>query len=549
MRLHPFLEREADWDTVRAVYPKVLQKRLEMDHGQVTPIGPEDKVVGKITSLSRQLPETRYKRVAVIHRAAQALRLECEYLAPVKATFANVQKSIEKYFVPRTRSIDRMAWEKARTWMIRHFTFEKVVVESHEYGLKTCLKTGSSSPGLPWKLISKTKKHIVDRYTPWLEQYWEQIASENLVGLWMAFPKMDELRPKEKVVAGKIRTVMGIPVELHYASSRLLGAYTEKFLESTNTWSFVGRSKFGAAWTQLALRLQKHLHQYEFDGSAWDATLMPETIRDIATHIQSHWLPQHNTRANRRRMNVIVENIVDSWVVTPDGGVHRKTQGLPSGVAATTLFDTLALYRALAYAFIRTGGPLVTYERFTQTVEAALYGDDNTCAISKEVHPWFNGKTIQTAFGELGHELRIDAYQTKLEGMRFIGARFRKVTETQWYPIPDARNTYSALTWVAKRDELAPLERLAGHRLNAWGSEEQRANITALRDAYLMAKGRILRGQPRFATVMSQWLEDDVIEAIYTGKRDLSRKEEGLLADHVQEYARKKRPHGVWKEA
>jgi len=438
-------------------------------------------------------------------------------------------------------------WRLAGEWTIRHFEpylSGSRVVDAEFARLEMDKQT---SPGYPWNVISRTKSGILSQkcYLDYVLTYWQKLASgKRCPVIWCSNVK-DELRSAEKLAANKLRTFTGAPLEHVECTMRMCWDMNNSFYRSNNkTWSFVGSSKFRRAWDALYRRLSKHPNAFELDESAYDASLFREAMFGMIDFRWAMFAPSERTPDNRRRLEALYVEIVDSILVCSEGDLLTKNTGNPSGSANTIVDNTIVLFRLMAYAWIQLwrsakasnrfsslvlGEDYPVYSDFVDEVEAALNGDDNTWTASDSVAPWYNAKSVSAVWSGIGVITHADTFEPRhLSACSFLSMYFRKAgtSSSLIVPVPEKEKVYCALLWGGRclTNPRMALLRAYALRIESYWDPECRVFLSEYIKWMLLTHSDELKSAPSkkgldftFNQVQTVFRTDNEIEMLYLG--------------------------------
>jgi hypothetical protein len=410
------------------------------------------------------------------------------------------------------------AVEFAKSHFIPHLLGAKVI--SAEAAMKEMNMT--SSCGYPWNLRFKNKSDFMtSECVEIFEQYWEELATDSLsYPLWTCAEK-GELRSVKKLALNKIRTFTGSPIEHSVCTNRLFYEQNELFYKSANrTWSFVGTSKYYGGFDRLYRRLSKHPHTYELDESDYDSSLFERLMRavcDLRVEALGNISKKNTARAKR-----VYDHIINSVIVLENGELYQKTTGNPSGSANTIVDNTIALYILLAYAWMVLAPPeMRNVQSFSEHVEAALNGDDNTFTVSEVANKFFNAATIAAVWKELGVTTKTPCWESRpLADVSFLSQKFVKYP-AGYLPYPETDKVLCSLLYGSEVNDIRwHYLRACALRMDSWPNQECRDIIQSY-ISYLNVKySSMLRGSIRgldMKDVRSSWKSDTYLYSLYTG--------------------------------
>lgn len=469
-----------------------------------------------------------------------------------RMVFSNLDasfKSVSKYDKSQP-ALDDGAWCLAGEWTKQHFhasmcgsrILSEIVVLSE--------MDMSTSCGYPASLEFHTKKEmlglssemsVIDSYdcgpktkaAMILTDFWDLIGGvneNNIVPIWTCSQKV-EMRAVEKLRQNKVRTFTAAPIEHSVATNRLCLDMNNKFYASANrTWSFVGATKYLRGWDNLYRRLNKHPNAFDLDESEYDSSIFEKALRGQEEIRWEFLSSEYQTPDNRNRMAAIYDSIIHSVIVLENGELVQKHTGNPSGSSNTIVDNTMILYRLFAYAWIllcneNQRRPL--YNEFTEHVEAALNGDDNTFTVSDEMVIWFHPKAIARVWSKIGVTTNTSHDEPRmLHEVSFLSNGFEYDKSLGlWLPVPEYQRIVSSLAYGSQIDDIRfHLLRANALRLDSYGNKEVRQLLRGYIEFVLQVYSRELVGEVQLHgssipmnEILELWKSDSYIEALYSG--------------------------------
>jgi len=145
-------------------------------------------------------------------------------------------------------------------------------------------------------------------------------------------------------------------------------------------------------------------------------------------------------------MDWVIENILSSFLVLPDGSVVLKENGNNSGNVGTTNDNIIAHIIILAYALCKIFGP---NKELILKIIAALFGDDGVMAL-----PHFTPddweETFRNAYLDFGLVLDPLVVSRDLEDHSFLGFRFKRFRNS-WVPMYPIDRIIASFTYVIEQ--------------------------------------------------------------------------------------------------
>jgi hypothetical protein len=196
--------------------------------------------------------------------------------------------------------------------------------------------------------------------------------------IWLDCMK-DELRPKEKIKAGKTRLVVAPPLDLMIVWNIYFGGFRAMFMDPDNvglpTESALGLDP-EQIWPDWGIDIKESLAVFGVDYGEFDASQHPQWYKVIGSIINA-WYKSGNDWAP-------VDDVVRNTLLHETAQTtelfrfwYFQTFGsLPSGVPGgfTTILNIMVNKLVSRIAFQRTGLPMGLYPLF---IRAIFCGDDN----------------------------------------------------------------------------------------------------------------------------------------------------------------------------
>lgn len=307
--------------------------------------------------------------------------------------------------------------------------------------------TRSTSPGYPWVL---TKKHGMPGKTQWFgkdDEYdihnpecdklraicadvIESAKNNERYDVIFTDTLKDELRPIEKVNAGKTRVFSAGP--MHYtivARQYFLGYCAWAQHHRVDNQLAVGIRPFELDWQRAALKLQSRgVGVVAGDFENYDGTESAQILWAICDNI-NEWYDDGPENARIRR--VLFAEIAHGIHIA-DGNVYQWNRSLPSGNPFTAIFNSIYNIIAMRVVWLlQTGRSLMD---FNKNVWMIAYGDDNVVNLSSLAEEIFDQKVMTEGFLKIGmiytDETKTGTGRTrKLEEVSFLKRSFVKSEE------------------------------------------------------------------------------------------------------------------------
>lgn len=192
-------------------------------------------------------------------------------------------------------------------------------------------------------------------------QYFKQ-PDYSIPVLWKVAGKREPRTREDYVVLGKQRTFIIEPVDHLWSTKKVYGLQNKGLCMLG--WSCYGLNPYSGGCNRLARRLTKHKRFWILDGKGWDRLL--SCMREV-------YLMRNKYKVDDPHLKWVYENLINSFLVLPNGDVIFKTWGNNSGSGNTTGDNIMAMTFVLSFLFFWMG---YTAEQIQSSVEVAIFGDD-----------------------------------------------------------------------------------------------------------------------------------------------------------------------------
>jgi len=335
--------------------------------------------------------------------------------APAQLNIASMQKAVDKkWHEPgffETSILDRaIEWVKqdlsTHVQECAMISLQDSVDGNTRYGPGSRLAM-DTSPGLPWSFQkedpdAKGKSELFDfvegHYVPKekLVSAVEEVIDcrrrgEVKSGLFRGTLK-DERREKQRVLDGKTRIFTAGAVEKVVADRMLFLEFVVQFKEARLKLQHAyGVDPESTEWHDMVMQHRAMgNHHFGFDYSGFDASESMQLLQAVSDCVASCYREED-------RKHVVCSGVESfNHFVVIDGDVYHYHQGNPSGCTMTTIYNTVANWILLYYAWIKlsiANGVAVDRAVYLQNCIVHAYGDDFIASVSDKAE-WFNGETI-----------------------------------------------------------------------------------------------------------------------------------------------------------
>nr|QTY32067.1 polyprotein [Foot-and-mouth disease virus SAT 2] len=327
-----------------------------------------------------------------------------------------------------------------------------------------------TAPGLPWATQGKRRGALIDfengTVGPEVEEALKLMETREYKFTCQTFLK-DEIRPMEKVRAGKTRIVDVLPVEHILYTRMMIGKFCAQ-MHSNNgpqIGSAVGCNP-DVDWQRFGTHFAQYRNVWDVDYSAFDANHCSDAMNIMFEEV---FRPEFGFHPNAEwilKTLVNTEHAYENKRITVEGG-------MPSGCSATSIINTILNNIYVLYALRRhyEGVELSTYSMIS-------YGDDIVVASDfdldfEALKPHFKsvGQTITPADkSDKGFVLG-----QSITDVTFLKRHFHMDYGTGFYKPVMASKTLEAILSFARRGTIQEkLISVAGLAVHSGPSEYQR---------------------------------------------------------------------------
>ena len=243
--------------------------------------------------------------------------------------------------------------------------------------------------------------------------------------LWMINPKEDEFVELSSLQEGKIRTFIIPPANLLYWQLRLFQRQNDNM--KLHLWSSYGFNPFGGGVNKLANGMRRFPYRGCLDWSGWDRLLpfLPYVYKLRRDYLIND---ERITGISEDRIDWVIENTVNSYLIDPQGDVFYKTWGNNSGSGATTADNIAAAELVWIYALCLIDNN-TSIDDLINEVEFNLYGDDEQHSVSEKYSLLCDSSWLNSFALRIGMQLKFfhGGYEYPIEKLSFLGFTYRMI--------------------------------------------------------------------------------------------------------------------------
>jgi hypothetical protein len=220
-------------------------------------------------------------------------------------------------------------------------------------------------------------------------------AQDGVVSMTLFMDILKDERVKlEKVKVGKTRIFNVAPFDLNIAVRMYFQTFAAHIMYNhVYDECAVGLNPHSDEWGMMFYHLQ-HAGPNWIGGdySNYDKQLSYQLLKSVLKIINEFYGDD-----DERVRECLFETIFSAFHIA-ERDVYRVPQGNPSGIAMTSIINSLVNSLMMRIVYLELGGNLSTFD---ENVRLKTYGDDNIAAVSDRV-PWFNMVTISKKLAEYG---------------------------------------------------------------------------------------------------------------------------------------------------
>nr|AWC08704.1 polyprotein [Foot-and-mouth disease virus SAT 2] len=303
-----------------------------------------------------------------------------------------------------------------------------------------------TAPGLPWALQGKRRGALIDfengTVGPEIEAALKLMEKKEYKFTCQTFLK-DEIRPLEKVKAGKTRIVDVLPVEHIIYTRMMIGRFCAQ-MHSNNgpqIGSAVGCNP-DVDWQRFGTHFAQYKNVWDIDYSAFDANHCSDAMNIMFEEVFREEFGFHPNAVWILKTLINTEHAYENKRITVEGG-------MPSGCSATSIINTILNNIYVLYALRRhyEGVELSHYTMIS-------YGDDIVVASDYDL----DFEALKPHFKSLGQTITPADKSDKgfvlgqsITDVTFLKRHFHLDYETGFYKPVMASKTLEAILSFARR--------------------------------------------------------------------------------------------------
>jgi len=309
-----------------------------------------------------------------------------------------IYKDASKYAKPQTDAFDEALLIKAIKFVRNEYKFlYGTPFTSPEDVLKFKLRK-QTSPGGLWTLESTTKEQVLKNHFPLLLKYLQDIlAGKPVPPIIVSAAWKEELRLLEKILDGKVRTMVPVPIEVVAAFQMVFGHMMDLIAihDFRRTKAAIGFSPYFGGWDDLENSFNGFEKYIETDISKFDSHVRNNIKLLMFNHF---WSTFFVTPYEEDIAWHVYSSLFHVQFLFPDGNVVYFPQGGRwSGEPLTACENSIINYVLFVYACYKNG---FDDEYIRNDTQCIFMGDDARIGFRKEANVSFD--TWLSAIEEVG---------------------------------------------------------------------------------------------------------------------------------------------------
>lgn len=275
------------------------------------------------------------------------------------------------------------------------------------------------SPGAPWNLCGiNTKGDYFEQKTEFFCKYWDLLATPDYIRSLCSSSGKEEIRTREKVLAGKVRSVISMEVSHVKAHTMLCLDQNEALMKTLGKHSScLGIVMQYGGWDKLNTRMSAFGPlpcTLALDGEKFDAKYRWYCMQKIRNFRFRCLHKSHQTPENWARMCNLYRELCFAPFLDVDGHIYSRCCGNPSGQACTTPDNVFKNFMDIVVMWhLIMPESYHNFADFKRYLILCIVGDDVNVSVHPDIQHLFNMQAIRRVMS------RIDmVYTTTCENFR-----------------------------------------------------------------------------------------------------------------------------------
>lgn len=265
----------------------------------------------------------------------------------------------------------------------------------------------------------------------------------------------DERRTIEKAATGKTRLFNVGPMDLNIAIKMYFGAAIAYIMENSVEGEIsVGLNVHGEDWKRV-------YDQFKRNGSNWvggdykcyDKTLSYQLLMKCADIFND----LYDDGPENAKIRINIFKTCFSAFHIANAQIYRVHQGNPSGIALTSIVNSMVNALMFRIVFMENGGNI---ESYLNHVCVKFYGDDNIGTVSEKAKHILNMRTLEQTFAKHGIEYTMPS-KNSVGSTVFLDDDERTYLKRKWLPFQgrvfaplNIESIYGMINWTRTSADL-----------------------------------------------------------------------------------------------
>lgn len=339
----------------------------------------------------------------------------------------------------------------------------------------------TKSPGWPWQLVFSSKGELADSgcYRSFYNHFEKTVIEGGFYPCFFRPFVKRELKKKENIREHLPRTVVAAPMEHTQLGYRMYAPMNECIMKPFLTPCWVGNTKFGGFWNELAKKLLFFPNVGDGDCTRFDGTVGPWSFKKLSA------LRKSCSRSDfGHAHDFYYDACLNTIIVGCEGDVYRKRQGQPSGQANTSIDNSLVHCSYWFYHWCKNVVPHfpdlnMTWSSFQKHVCLIVNGDDVVYSYSNHVKKFMCPSAIRVGFRELGIHFKFTKDFPTIDEIEFCSMTF-KLVEGFYMPVPKQKKMLASIFLKRTANCRILLKRLLAIRIEVWWDDWLRSLVNSI---------------------------------------------------------------------
>jgi len=357
------------------------------------------------------------------------------------------------------------------------------------------------SPGYPWTLRYPFKcDYYGSPNGEFYAKYWDVLSTPDYIRSLCSVTIKEEVRPKEKIDNGEVRTIVAMDTNHIIASCQLCLDQNNSLIKTVGKHSIsLGLNMMGGGFHHLNERMSPwgpERGTIELDGKKFDGRFRYHCMKQIQGFRYRMLRREFQTPENWAKLSNLYRELAHSPLVNVDGWVYGRACGNPSGQGNTTPDNSFKNFMDIVVLWhLCVPVEYHTYAKFHELLRLCICGDDINITVHESVRQWFNIEAIKAKMAEIDMEYHFasDDFRPNHE-CSFLGHSYKlcdipSLGHAMYLPVIDCERMRSNMLIDNEQQTVAnTIVRACGLRNETFACESCRdwfaALLEFLRDRY-----------------------------------------------------------------